>query len=346
MLEAHRKARRGKGTKAEVLKFEESLMSNIAKLQRGLERKTYRISGYRYFKIYEPKERDIMSLMYRDRIIQHAICDYVLEPFLDERLIYDNAACRRGKGTHFALDRLKKFMRDAYGKWGTDFYVLKCDVRRYFYSIDHDILKKHLYRYISDEDVKWLLDVIIDSSGAEVGVPIGNMTSQWFAVFYLDALDRYIKEELKIKFYSRYMDDFVLLHNDREYLNECLRKIKIFLAEELHLELNEKTQIFPAKNGVDYIGFHTYLTEEGKIVRKVRRDSKQKMKRKIKKFNKAYAAGEIGYEEVRHSVASWIGHAKHGNTYYLRKNVLGRLHLRRDNKNTLNEIISDFSDDY
>ncbi len=301
-------------------------------LKRELETHTYQIGGYKSFKVYEPKERDIMALHYRDRVVQRSLCDNVLEPFMEPRLDYDNAACRKGKGTHFALDRLKKFMRSAYNRWGLDYYILKCDIRKYFYSIDHDILKSMLYPYFKDDELIWLLDLIIDSTDG-VGVPIGNMTSQWFAVFYLDALDRFVRNELKIDYYTRYMDDFILISNDKDYLKDCLKNMTNFLADKLHLELNEKTQIFPARNGVDYLGFHTYVTETGKIIRKIRRKSKASMKRKIKKFNDAYAKGEMSYETVRSSVASWLGHAKHGNTYHLRKKIMGELSLRRNVEN-------------
>ncbi len=332
LLIAHRRAKRGKATKTELLRFEEDLMCNLMALKNELETKTYKVGNYRRFKVFEPKERDIMSLQYRDRIVQHIICDNIIEPLLEPKLIYDNGACRKGKGTHFTLNRLNTYMRKGYHKWGSEFYALKCDVKQYFYSIDHEILRKYLYRHIADKDIQWLLDVIIDSTDSDVGLPIGNMTSQWFAVFYLDALDKFIKQELKIQMYVRYMDDFVLLHNDKKHLQECLRRIRAFLKDEMKLELNEKTQILPIRNGVDYIGFHSYLTKTGKIIRKLRKRSKAAMKRKIHRFNTAYAAGIMDYESIRQSVASWIGHAKHGNTYYLRQNIMGRLKLRKDDQ--------------
>lgn len=333
LLQAHKKSRRGKGNKNSIMKFETETQYNIFAIKRELETKTYKIGKYNEFKVYEPKERDIMSLGYRDRIVQHVLCDNVLEPYLDARLDYDNAACRKGKGTHFALDRLKRHMKTAYNLWGCDYWVLKCDIRKYFYNIDHNILKEMLYKHIEDEDIKWLLDIIIDSTNGSVGLPIGNMTSQWLAVFYLDTMDKYIRTELGIKLYSRYMDDFVLIHKDREYLKVCLLKLREFLADKLKLELNEKTQIFPIRNGVDYVGFHSYLTETGKVIRKLRKKSKQKMKRKIHRFNEAYSKGEIDFEKVRQSTASWIGHAKHGNTYNLRKNIMGKLKLRYEPQN-------------
>lgn len=332
LLDAYKMSKRGKGSKNEVIHFEMELNYNIMCLKNELENKRYKISSYNHFKVYEPKERDIMSLSYRDRVVQHSLCDNVLEPYLDKRLDYDNAACRKGKGTHFALNRLKKFMHEAYNKWGCDYYVLKCDIRKYFYSIDHNILKSMLYPCIEDKDILWLLDVIIDSTDGTIGLPIGNMTSQWFAVFYLDKMDRFVRNELKIPYYSRYMDDFVLIHKDKEYLKNCLKMLKVFLWDNLRLELNEKTQIFPIKNGVDYLGFHSYLTETGKVIRKIRRKSKTKMNKKIKNFNKLYSENKISYEEIRQSTVSWIGHAKHGNTYNLRKSMMKKLKLKRERK--------------
>lgn len=329
LLHAHKKARLGKGSKQEVLSFEMELMCNIENLKQALETHTYKVRGYRTFTIFEPKQRDIMALEYEDRVIQHSLCDNVLEPYLDSRLDYDNAACRKGKGTHFALNRLGMFMKKSYNKWGCDYYILKCDIKKYFYSIRHDTLKKMLYRHIDDEEILWLLDVIIDSTEGNIGIPIGNMTSQWFAVFYLDKMDRFIRNDLHIKYYTRYMDDFILIHEDKAYLQKCLREIRNLLSTELSLELNNKTQIFPAKNGVDYLGFHTYITDTGKLVRKIRKKSKSAMKRKVKKFNRGYSEGTMSYVQINRSISSWVGHAKHGNTYNLRKRILGNLNLKR-----------------
>jgi len=329
LQKAHIEARRGKRNKKQVIEFEINLNYNLYKLKDELDRKTYQIGAYNKFLVKEPKEREIMALHYRDRVVQHSFCDNVIEPYFDKKLDYDNAACRKGKGTHFALDRLKSFARAGYNKWGTDFYVLKCDISKYFYNIRHDILKKDLYRHFSDKELIWLLDVIIDSTKGNTGIPIGNMTSQWFAIFYLDKMDKFIRKELDIKYYSRYMDDFVLIHKDKDYLKECLKKIKAFLKEEMDLELNSKTQIFPIKNGVDFLGFHTYLTKTGKVIRKIRRKSKQAMRRKVKCFNSAYEAGKLSMQAIRQSTASWRGHAKHGNTFYLRGNILSKLIFRR-----------------
>ena len=170
-------------------------------------------------------------------------------------------------------------MRRFYRQNGFDGWILKCDISKYFYSIRHDVLKTLIRKKISDPDVLWLVDLIIDSTEGNVGIPIGNQTSQLFALLYLDGLDHFVKEKLGIKFYGRYMDDFFLIHKDKEYLQHCLKEIEAFV-EDRGLSLNAKTNIYPLKNGVDFLGFHTYLTESGAVIRKVRRRSKNNMKRK------------------------------------------------------------------
>lgn len=157
--------------------------------------------------------------------------------------------------------------------------------------------------------------MIIDSV-SNPGIPMGNQTSQWFALIYLNEMDHYIKRTLRIKHYGRYMDDFYLIHPDKEYLQYCLKEIEL-IVEDIGLKLNQKTDIFPLRNGLDFLGFHTYLTESGKVIRKLRRKSKVNMRRKLKKFRFKYDAGEMEFERIRQSYQSWRGHASHGNCYYL-----------------------------
>jgi len=245
----------------------------------------------------------------------NSLCDNVLEPYLSKTFIYDNYASQKGKGTHFGLDRLKYFMSRYYRQNGADGWVLKCDIRKYFYSINHDVLKEQLRRLIKDRDVLWLLDMIIDSTKGP-GIPIGNHTSQWFAVLYLSGMDHMIKERLGIKMYGRYMDDFYLIHPDKDYLRYCLEEIKKYLVP-LGLELNQKTAIFPLTQGIDFLGFRTYLTDTGKVVRKVRRESKNRIRRKLKKYRHLLDEGRIDFETILQSYSSWTGHAEHGNSYHL-----------------------------
>ena len=215
---AYRRTARGKHGKNEVIKYENNLHMQLWWLQERMVNRTFHIGGYHKF------------------------------------MIYDNAACREGKGTHFAMGRLEGFLRDYYKKYGNKGYFLKFDIRKYFDSICHDVLKKKLERF-PDEEVRTLLYHIIDSyeHSENRGVPMGNQSSQWFALYYLDRLDRLIKERLKVKYYVRYMDDGVLIHNDKEFLKKALAKMKE-LVEEDGLEFNSETQIFPISQGVDFLG--------------------------------------------------------------------------------------------
>lgn len=334
LYQAHKMARRGKQTKKEVIFYEMRLSENLEKLQYHLKNHTYQIRGYRKFLIHDPKKREIQALSYGDRIVQHSLCDNVLGPYLEKHLIYDNSACRKGKGTHFAIDRLTAFLRKHYRQYGTDGYILKCDVKKYFNSVDHVILKEKISRMALSEDVRWLLKMIVDSYEYQPGkgLPMGNQTSQWFALYYLDCLDRLIKEKLGIRYYSRYMDDMILIHPDRTYLKKCLKEMKEYLETELKLEFNEKTQIHAIRQGVDYLGFHFYLTETGKVIRKLRQSGKKRLKRRLRHYRHAYAVGKIELEAVSRSVASYKGHLKHAHTYRLQKNIWNAFVLRRINK--------------
>ena len=315
LYQSYLDARKGKRWKMAVVRYEVNALENTMFLHYMLTSKKYRPSPYNTFLIHEPKERVIMYNGFKDKIVQHSLCDYVLGPALSKSFIYDNYASQEGKGTHFGLDRLKYFMQRYYRQNGPAGWVLKCDITKYFYRINHDVLKSQLRRLIHDPDVLWLLDLIIDSTEGP-GIPIGNHTSQWFAVLYLSGMDHMIKERLGIKFYGRYMDDFYLIHQDKDYLIYCLEEIKKYLVP-LGLELNHKTAIFPLSQGIDFLGFRTYMTDSGKVVRKIRRDSKNRIRRKLKKFRRLLDEGRITFDTVVQSYSSWTGHAGHGNSHHL-----------------------------
>ena len=226
LYNAYLKARRGKNNSAEVLKFNYNLENELLKLQCELRSQTYKTGKYRHFIILEPKERKISALPFRDRVVHHAICT-VIEIIFEKKFIYDSYACRKGKGTHAGADRIQKFIRKA-----NNYYVLKCDVSKYFPSVNHEILKKLIREKIADKKLLQLLDKIVDSSeeqniqsSLQKGIPIGNLTSQLFANIYLNKLDEYVKYELKINYYLRYMDDFVIMHESKIYLHEVKEKI-------------------------------------------------------------------------------------------------------------------------
>ena len=334
LYQAHKAARLGKRDVKEVIDFELNLGRNLARISDSLRDGTYRMSGYYSFYVHDPKERKIHALHYIDRVVQHCICDEVLAPTLDKRLIYDNAACRLNKGTHFAIGRVNGFLRDHFNRFGAEGYFLKCDIHKFFDSIDHEILKRKLARVFLDRDFLDLLYRIIDSFEVTPGkgIPMGNQTSQWFAIYYLDGFDRLIKEKLRIRYYSRYMDDCVLICEDREYLKECLRQMTAYVQDELKLEFNEKTQIFPIRNGVDYLGWHIYLTETGKVIRKVKQQTKTRFKHKLKYLEYAYRENMIGLPEAEQVLSSYRAHLSYGHTYKLREKCLKSFVLKREDE--------------
>lgn len=319
LYKAYTDSRKGKRWKTATNRFEANALECVAILQKQLCEMTYRMGEYNVFEITEPKKRTIKSTAFKDKVVQRSLCDNVLEPLFERTLIYDNYACRRNKGTHAALKRTEEFYRAAYRKHSLDVWVLKCDIEKYFDSIDHQKLKEMYHKIIDDEQLLWLLNMIVDSTEG-TGVPIGNQTSQWFAIFFLNGMDHYIKEKLHIKWYVRYMDDFVLIHHDREYLRQCKREIERILAD-LGLLLNEKAHIFPLKHGVDFLGFHTYITETGKLVKKVRHDSNKRVKRKLKKFRELYKNGERTKQQIDQAYNSWKNHVSHGDSFYLVKEM-------------------------
>jgi len=333
LYDAHKAARKGKRDKSEVIDFEMNLSQNLCDLQRQFIERSYKPKGYTKFYVYEPKKRLIFAPDYSDRVVQHCLCDNILRPVLEPRLIYDNSACRIGKGTHFSIYRLSEFMGRFYRENKCGGYFLKCDIRKYFYSIDHSVLKSKLGKVFTEPDVFNLLCAILDSYEVSdnVGLPLGNQASQWFALFYLDSMDRLIKERMQIKYYTRYMDDFILIHQDKDYLRYCKDKISEHCERELKLELNEKTQIFPIKNGVNYLGWHFYLTETGKVIRKLKTAGKKRIKGKLKLLQYKYSKRIFDFDDVKRSLVSINGHLLHGHTYRLREDLYGKTgFIRKD----------------
>lgn len=327
LYRAHRAARRGKQNTAEVIEFEMNLADRLTRLSDALKSGTYSMKGYYRFPVYDPKHRIIHALHYRDRVVQHCLCDCILAPALDKRLIYDNAACRKNKGTHFAQDRLSGFLRAHYREHSTRGYILKFDIRKYFDSIDHDVLKQKLEQVIRDKRVYDFLCMIIDSYEVTPGkgIPLGNQTSQWFALYYLDSLDRLIKQELRVKHYVRYMDDGVIVMKDREELRRVLKRIREHTEGELLLEFNEKTEVFPIKCGVNFLGFHFYITDTGRVVRRVLRKTVRRYHRRLEEMQKDYALGRTDIEAVKQVLISYRGHFFHANAYSLQREALNGL---------------------
>ncbi len=314
---------RGKRKRKDVAEFSLRFSDNIFLLHQELKNKAYRHGGYQAFKINDPKPRQIHKAGVRDRLVHHAIYR-ILYPYFDRKFIFDSYSCRVGKGTHRAINRFRDFGRIVSKNNTRTCWILKCDIRKFFASINHGVLKNILEKYIRDEDVLWLLAQVIDSfdstengSGFRVpltslrtgkpgmiekrGLPLGNLTSQLLVNIYMNELDQFAKRELKTKYYLRYADDFAVFHPDRKYLEYLIPKISEFLGSKLKLALHPDKVFIKALNaGVDFLGW-THFPRH----RVLRTATKRRMLKKLKHKSKP---------EV---VASYLGLILHGNTYKL-----------------------------
>lgn len=311
LYKAYKKSKAGKGFNKSSSKFQISSLDGIYQIKRRLETKTYEVSPYHQFTIYEPKERVIKACSFQDKIVQHSLCDNVLLPNLKNEFLPNNFAGQIGKGTLYGLDWLKAQMYLAYYKYGYDCWIVKADIKKFFYNIDHNILKDIVRYFVKDNDVYWLCEKFIDSTDG-LGLPLGNQVSQVFALMYLSGLDHFIVGELGVKYYGRYMDDFYLIVKDKDYAKWCLKCIYEFVST-LRLELNSKTQIIPFKNGIKFCGFHTYVTNDGKVIRKLKNENKRAAKKKFKKMVGLVKCGKLSKEKFYDSYNAWKNHISHGN---------------------------------
>lgn len=311
LYKAYKKSKSGKGFSKSRQKFQMAALDGIHQIKRSLETKTYNVGKYNEFTIYEPKERVIKAGSFVDKIIQHSLCDNVLIPRLYDEFILNNFAGQTGKGTLYGLDWLKTQMYLAYQKYGYDCWIIKADISKFFYSINHNILKDIVEYFVKNKDVYWLCEKFIDSTDG-VGLPLGNQISQVFALLYLSGLDRFITGELGVKYYGRYMDDFYLIVEKKEYAKWCLSAIYDFV-QTLGLKLNGKTQIIPFKNGIKFCGFHTYVKDDGRVIRKLKNENKRAAKKKFKKMALLVKKGKVKEEKFRESYDAWKNHISHGN---------------------------------
>lgn len=308
LYRAYRRARRGKRRKMARFEYQEQL--GLSLIRQELIDETYTPGPLKLFYVYEPKKRDVLAPTVKDKIVLHAVCDEYLYDAITKRFITDNAASQKGKGPVFALDRLKTQLYRYWCKYGSAGFVLRCDVRHFFASIPHDEIKRLLSGFVEDEKMLRLLYKIIDCAE---GLPLGLQTSQLFALLILDGMDHQIKEKWRVKYYGRYMDDFWLLDPDRERLKTILADIRDHLGK-MGLELNEKTEIFPLRHGIPFLGFHTYLCDDGHIYRRVNRQKVEQTRRRLKKFAKMYKEGRITARKIAASYQGSRNYISQGNT--------------------------------
>lgn len=336
--------------KLKLEKFENNYVSNMIYIKQILEERNYKPGRYNIFLIKEPKLRVIMSQNIIDKLINHVVTQYFLINIFESTLIEENVATRKNKGTKYGIFLLKKYLNEVKDK---NFYVLKFDISKYFFNLDHDIIKELLEHKIKDKEALKILHDIVDSTDScyvnerinslkekeikkindsncknkellikeikelpnyEVGkgLPIGNMSSQFLANLYLNELDHFIKNKLKIKYYTRYMDNGVIIHQSKEYLQYCLEEINKIL-ERYKLKLNKKTKIYSCKEGFEFLGFR-YIIKNNKVVMKVKNSTKKRFKRKIKVYNKLLKKDKLSEFDYNQVLASYKGHLSYGNT--------------------------------
>lgn len=336
LLAASELARRGKRKRADVAQFHFKLESNLWSLHDELREKRYRPSPYYSFEIFDPKHRIISAAPYRDRVVHHAVCR-ILEPIFEPTFVFDSYACRKGKGTHAALDRTTRFMQ-------TNRYVLKCDVWKFFPSIKHQILKNVVARKIKDPQVLGLVDRIIDAPIRQHvgdfpfptnnfnigetnrhGLPIGNQTSQFFANVYMNPWDHFVKEVLRCKSYVRYCDDFLVFSNDKSWLAEVREHCYAFLSSLELLLHPRKREISPVIDGVRFLGFRVFPDH-----RRIVPENVVRMRRRLRRLQSDYAQGSVTLPEISQRLSSWIGHAQHANTWRLREGLFREITFVRN----------------
>jgi retron-type reverse transcriptase len=330
------RAARGKRRYRSVNRFLVRLEENCWALAAELSNRSYAPGPYNTFDIRRPKRRTISAAPFRDRVVHHALCG-VIEPLFDRKLVFDTYANRRGKGTHAAMDRFQELCRRYR-------YVLLCDVRKYFPSVDHEILKAKLRRTIRCRRTLWLADAIIDGSNLQEpvpayfpgddmfspferrrGLPVGNLTSQFFANVYLDRLDHFVKERLRCPGYLRYVDDFAVFSDDKAQLREWRVAIVETLREERVKIHEDRCQPRRTDEGLRFLGFRIWPG-----FRRLARGNARAMARRIKWMRRAFARGEIGPGDVGPRIRSWLAHAAHGETTYLVKELLQQPFVRAE----------------
>ncbi|MEM7119142.1 MAG: RNA-directed DNA polymerase [Chloroflexota bacterium] len=335
LLNAYRRASLGKRHKPPAAAFEYRLEENLYQLQNELRQQTYQPGTYHSFFIHDPKKRLISAAPFRDRVVHHALCS-LIEPRWERSFIADSYANRVGKGTHRARSQAQQFARRFA-------YVLPCDIRQFFPSIDHAILRQQLAQKIKDEQVLWLADRILNS-GKEVlteqyqmvyfvgddlfaatrsrGLPIGNLTSQFWANVYLNPFDHFVKRRLRCRGYVRYVDDLLLFANDKKTLWQWHAAVRDKLAS-LRLTIHPGSHPRPVSEGIPFLGFHIFPER----MRLKRRKGIQ-YRRKFRQLLARYEAGEISLETVTQSVQGWVNHTRFGNTVGLRKALLTQERVR------------------
>lgn len=288
-------------------------LTEVMKLEQSLIDGTYKERSGRTFTVYEPKKREILSISFRDRICQRSLNDNAVYPAMAKSFIYDNCACQKGKGTDFAMNRLNAHLQRYYRKHGKEGWVLQCDIKGYYPNMPHEVAEKKFAKHL-DEWTFAEVKKILDSFEGEIGFNPGSQLIQIAGISVLDEMDHFIKEKLRVRHYLRYMDDFLLISNDKAFLRNCLENIKEYL-EERGFELNEKTSLYRISQGIKFLGFRFILTDTGKVIRLIKTESVKRERRKLRKLVRLAKKGKLTREKVDQCYESYKAHARRGNTW-------------------------------
>lgn len=300
--------------------YEGNALKNTYRLRQSLLSGKYKIDKYQHFTIYEPKQRDIIATRIKDRQFQRSLCNNGFYEQITKSFITDNCACLRGRGVDYTLNRLTAHLRRYYNEYGCEGWVLKCDIRHYFQSIRHDIAKEAIRKRITDKDIAYRACEIVDSFG-EIGLGLGSQVSQLVALAVLDDTDHFIKERLRVKHYVRYMDDFILISNDKAFLQRCRAEIEEKL-NAMGLQLNGKTVLYPLRQGVKMLQWRFMLTPSGAVIRKMDKKKQGQERRKLKKLYAKEQSGEYAPGTTRESLISWLANADRGDTYHEQQKMI------------------------
>lgn len=299
--------------KASVQHFYLNSIEEVNKLSYELKTGTYKAHPPYKFMVKSPKEREIISICFRDRIYQRSMNDNVIYPTMTKNFIYDNCACQKGKGTDFARKRLKIFLNRFYRENGLDGYVFQIDIKKYYQNIPHSLAIKMFNNKLDPEYAKAVAEILEQQYDGDTGFNPGSQLVQILGISYLNGIDHFIKEKLHVKYYLRYMDDFILFHKDKDYLVYCKNEIEKELAK-LGLKYNDKkSRIFKLKDGFDFMGFNYHLTSTGKVIMLVLPSKVKSNMKKYKRLKQRVEKGLISKDKYNESLDCWINHMKKGN---------------------------------
>lgn len=317
LYQSMNKCRKGVLWKDSVASFYMNGIERCIQLYRQLARGEYKANPTVHFKITSPKPREIASITFRDRVYQRSLNDNVVYPVMSKSFIYDNFACQKGKGTDAARNRLKEFLHGFYRKYGTDGYVSQFDIHGYYPNMNHEVAENSFREKLSPEIYTMVETILRAQYEGDAGYNPGSQLIQIAGISVLDKFDHFVKEQLHIRYYIRYMDDFLMIHHDREYLEECQRKAKNFLAG-IKFELNEKkTRIYPLSEGICFLGFNYSLTDTGKVLMLVRADNVKRERKKLRRLVARSKKGFLPKDKVTESYMAWRNHASKGNSFRL-----------------------------